>query len=396
MLMAPEVIREFHPVGHGAFFTERLCHRGQKDIIVVYDCGCSRKEELVSLEREINHFFKNVDEKIDYLFISHFDKDHVSGIKLLQSHIDNDTHLVMPFSYEYLYLLGDSPIMETMGDIFGFLDINSLYPIEYWVCYNSGGGIDNLEIPNVELSEGSNALIIESGTVIKCLSDSRQSNEYLWMYVPFNLYDDVEYKKKFEDSVAEKFKKPLSEISATDLKEEAIKQLRAIYKSIGKHPIDTPNKNTNKANGSKNINENSLIVLSKAIYHLCHQRIRTYLPFRGGLYYAQNYDGSCLYTGDSNLSDTSSQTILKHNLRKITSIPVFLMQLPHHGSRQYYNSTLLCDVDLFVHLFINCGEYDFKAKSFPQLLVDIVRLCVSATFITNNAHSKVRQNIYLY
>lgn len=134
----------------------------------------------------------------------------------------------------------------------------------------------------------------------------------------------------------------------------------------------------------------------RKLYHLCHQRTRTYLPFRGGSFCTQNYDGSCLYTGDSNLSDTSSQTILKQNLCKITRIPVFLMQLPHHGSRQYYNPALLCDVDLFMHLFINCGEYDFKVKSFPQLLVDIVRLCVSATFITNNAHSKVRQDIYLY
>ena len=347
------------------------------------------------LTSELNEFFKEEDEKIDYLFISHFDSDHVSGIKLLKSHLDDNTRLVMPFSYEYLYLIGNSPILETMGEIFDFLDNNGIHPIEYWIRYNQGGE-GNTTLPFEEISEGPYALIIESGTVIRCLPDSRHSNEYLWMYVPFNLYDDTEYKQKFVESVAHDLKKSIGEISAKDLDEEAIKRLRAIYKSIGKHPIDTPNEETNKANGSLNINENSLIVLSKAIYHICYQKTITNILFGGGSHFYHNYDGSCMYTGDCNLCGDLPQSLLKKALRQYTSIPVSLMQLPHHGSRQYYNQSLLSDEELFLHLFINCGERDYKVASFPQLLVDIIRSSVSTTFITNNAHSRLRQKIYLY
>ena len=71
------VIRTIHPVGHGGFFTEELC-----DVTecynVVYDCGTRNGTML--LEREINKAF-NRKQSIDLLFISHFDRDHVSGLK---------------------------------------------------------------------------------------------------------------------------------------------------------------------------------------------------------------------------------------------------------------------------------------------------------------------------
>ena len=94
--------RIIHPSGHGAFFTERIFQEGKDDFIVVYDCGSSDKypKEQELLENEVKGFF-NAGDKIDILFISHFDSDHVNGIKHLVPYLTTQTKLVMPFSYEY-------------------------------------------------------------------------------------------------------------------------------------------------------------------------------------------------------------------------------------------------------------------------------------------------------
>lgn len=88
------VIRTIHPVGHGGFFTEELCE-GNECYNVVYDCG-SRNGAML-LEREINKAF-NRKPSVDLLFISHFDRDHVSGLKELvrRNLLNSSTKVVMP------------------------------------------------------------------------------------------------------------------------------------------------------------------------------------------------------------------------------------------------------------------------------------------------------------
>ena len=77
--------RIFHPVGQGAFYTER--HELKSETInVVYDCGSATLSKK-GLRKYINSVYKK-GEQIDILFISHFHADHINGIKYLMQRCD--------------------------------------------------------------------------------------------------------------------------------------------------------------------------------------------------------------------------------------------------------------------------------------------------------------------
>lgn len=385
------VSRVFHPVGHGAFFTERFEESGQDDIIVVYDCGCKSREEEEILKQEVDDFF-NDDEKISILFISHFDSDHVNGIKHLMPYLDNKTRLLMPFSYEYFYLKEDSPILYYMGQTLNLIESNGLSLKQYWVRYSANEHSDQLTDYR-DLT----GTMVESGASMGVL----YSNEYQgfkWMYVPFNLYNDIYYKRQFEAGVLSELGKKAGELKATELDEIAITKLRSIYKKIGVHDTNTQVEATNAANGSKNINENSLIVLSKATSYECVQYFDAYLPLFTNTIslYRDVYDGSCLYTGDANLKNEKVRLKLKKLVDPyVKNHPIYLFQLSHHGSRQYYSKQLLSDDTLFTFLFVNCGFYDFRQKSFPKLIADIVATGRNMWMVTSKDYSRFEQIVIL-
>ena len=384
------VSREFHPVGHGALFTEKFQKSGHDDIIVVYDCGCKTNKEEEELKKEVDNYFCE-GEKINILFISHFDSDHVNGIKYLMPYLDNNTRLLMPFSYEYYYLMEDSPILYYMGQTINLIESNGLSLKQYWVRYatkdQSDGVTDYRELPGA---------MVDSGTPMGAWYTPESQSRFKWMYVPFNLNNDIRYKRQFEADVLTELGKQPGEMTARELDDTAIQKLRNIYKRIGEHDTNTPMPATNAANGSKNINENSLIVLSKATSYECVQYLDAYLPLRLNVIprCRDIYDGSCLYTGDTNLKSEKVQLKLKRMVAPFVRIyPIYLFQLPHHGSRQYYSKHLLSDNVLFVYLFVNCGDYDSQQKSFPKLLSDIVTARRNMWMVTAENHSRFEQTI---
>lgn len=73
-----KLIRTFHPVGFGAFYTEKhIDPTSKQSINVVYDCGTLHNKHYI--KDAIRSYFKQGD-YIDLLIISHFDIDHIKGI----------------------------------------------------------------------------------------------------------------------------------------------------------------------------------------------------------------------------------------------------------------------------------------------------------------------------
>lgn len=72
--------RVIYPVGQGGFAVEFI-----GEMCVAYDCGSN--SSVTSITRSIDNLIKNGVDHIDFLVISHFDRDHVNSIQHLQNKI---------------------------------------------------------------------------------------------------------------------------------------------------------------------------------------------------------------------------------------------------------------------------------------------------------------------
>lgn len=74
------MLRTFHPIGQGGFYSERFIFQGEDNINIIYDCGSATG--VKNVKQEIAATFKK-GEVIHALFISHFHADHINGIEYL-------------------------------------------------------------------------------------------------------------------------------------------------------------------------------------------------------------------------------------------------------------------------------------------------------------------------
>lgn len=94
-----KMIRTIQPVGQGGFYTEifKSDDPDEKDFCVVYDCGSFTGFEP---KRTIPWAIPD-GQDIDILFISHFDNDHIKGIKELSKRRKIKT-IIMPLLEKYV------------------------------------------------------------------------------------------------------------------------------------------------------------------------------------------------------------------------------------------------------------------------------------------------------
>lgn len=74
------MIRTFHSVGQGAFYSEDF-----DNFKMVYDCGSYKNKDLI--ENEVKNSF-DTKEVIDAVFVSHFHEDHINGLEFLLKTIE--------------------------------------------------------------------------------------------------------------------------------------------------------------------------------------------------------------------------------------------------------------------------------------------------------------------
>ena len=346
--------RKFLPVGHGAFFVERLYVNEQRVLSAVYDCGDSDKGTIV--HSYITQEFgadKESKEMIDLLFLSHFDSDHVNGLEYLQPYLSSKTRVFLPFYYTHMQSIYDRNKREGIEYVISILGQSNIKPIlvQYGENYDQRPDID-IDEYDYERNGG----MIWSGQFIT----KKVQGQPIWRYIPFNLFNEQSLYQDFLNKVTNGLGwniAKLQDAAQWTLKDR--KDLRRIYRSFTK----------------TNINDNSLMVLSDKAYRLdwCDTWIVS------AEYQSQMKNQcwcdyccccpSCLYTGDTVLKRGARKSkyinryedFLKE-LKKYTD-NVSLMQIPHHGSSNNTNIATLSDC-MSGRLFCNYGTQDTSNKTF--------------------------------
>ena len=363
--------RKFLPVGHGAFFIERLFVEDKRVFTAVYDCGDSDAGKLVKLFAS-QEFGPDTapTEKIDILFISHFDKDHVNGLCYLQPYLTNRTRVFLPFYYPTLQSVYDSNKRVGIEEVISVLSAVSIKPI---LVSHRGAGDSESEIDIDQHNFDGSGNVIESGQpLIK-----KVGGKPIWRYVPFNLFNEEKHYKDFEAAVVNKLHWSLSKLEdPKSWTKKDISDLKKVYSSFG----------------SLTINDNSLLVLSDR-YVKGRVSAKVKLPFlqRCGAFpfmFTRNVYLSCLYTGDSVLKrgvskwskycDRYEDFLIE--LHRFTD-NLALMQVPHHGSGNNINMAALCDC-FSLGLFSNFSTKDVGNKVFflkPANLQSVWKAVIGVT-----------------
>ena len=379
--------RKFLPVGHGAFFIERLYVDDNRILTVVYDCGDSHGGSLVQeyADQEFNSP-TGPKEKIDILFISHFDQDHVNGLKYLKPFLHKRTRVFLPYFYDNLVRAYNRDKRVGIEFVIGVLDDTGIKPI---MVRSQSDRRQRRDLDIDEYDFGENDYVIESGQPLV----KRGAGQDIWKYVPFNLFNEEKLYTQFEEAITKSPNWDSSKLQdPNSWTKNDISFLNQVYRSFS----------------SQSINDTSLIVLSDCCFErrpycisskkdYLHRLIDCFPPaYRHDYYYHRYHDyfhcrycfpPSCLYTGDSVLKRGVKRSkyvgryeeLLKELIQHTWKIG--LMQLPHHGSGNNINMSVLCD-SVSSRLFCNYSISDEGNKVFflkPYKLTAVWKCIIKVT-----------------
>lgn len=310
------VVRGIQPVGQGSFYTEIHNKMAGDEHCVVFDCGTIRGMDC--LEKSVKDTFKK-DQVIDALVISHFDKDHVNGIKHLDRRCKIKNIIVPQFNnHKWFYIVADfvarggrSVNMDVCNlEIFRRRGIR-IIEVKPMDDEDTGNGERTMDL----LLQGDENITITSGTHIQLSSSINVDGRSIkWLYIPINctLGKDIDRLEAKLNSVVSGF----TTLPAGEMKnviEKHRKEINDAYKDVF---------------GSSNASslcmysglDNAKMNISLCIYFAGDYWLR-----------CRNRTEACLYTGDSELRNL---TKLEYIERVVGTLKerIGLLQIPHHGS----------------------------------------------------------------
>ncbi len=292
-------------------------------------------------------------------FISHFDEDHVNELTTLMklATIDKVTKVYIPFKYPYLLMVMD----EDFPSMSRF--VMQLFNIQAQVI-----GIEE----NREVDVIRDPIAIEVLTSNEPIEAGKTARP-IWFYYPFMWTD----KDSLQMLFIEKVKDVVDMNDPNDILAKR-KELRAIYKTIGK-----------SKGGVTKINVNSLFVLSFP---------NKGVKYKTSLWHQVNLWGTnnpiCLYTGDSNLKGNGYddvKTLATGMLNKLSTVnEVGLVQVPHHGSRKCYPEGMADRSDVFTEsAFVNCNPHHRQKVFDGGIIGEFTRNGKTLFMVTEDYHSRI-------
>jgi len=342
------VVRTFHPVGQGAFYSERFYEgdNPQAKYNIVFDCGTSWRTILKAKKVVAQAFDKN--DKIDYLFISHIDYDHVSLVNTLMESVDRKVrNIVLPLvnkdevriGINLNFIANHQETEDFLRRILDFMD-----------------GYNNGQDTHIEFIGGNDNKVQSIGSG-KGITLRLEEGELEWVLIPRNVsarsrrYELLECLDRMLWDTDFREESSMYGLPVVGSGEELLSRL------LDKEYVDGVIRNKKLRNAVKSayekvaggVNVNSLLLYSGPAkedsgYMMCQmysnmfKRIRYRRP-------------GCLYTGDSDCDiDGWKNGVYSDVWQNIGTI-----QLPHHGSLKSFN-VKKNNIDR-VYLFpVSCGS----------------------------------------
>lgn len=349
------MIRTFHSIGQGAFYTEEF-----DNFTFVYDCGTATvgvdaHGKSTNSKARINTYVMDYFESgkiINFLFISHFHRDHINGLEYLLSKYTVKRIFIPQYDiYERVIELFNT---SNEGD-YEKIDINLfdnkliLDPIETiksisidtevtLVRHDYGDSIIEDDISDYEVSPDN---YLNSGELLSSPIPN-------WIFIPIN------YKDKLRShEFSEKLKKLNIEFRNTDdfVKAWGDKDKRNNIISIFNRLSGKANENSMVVYSGSSINNylfsdiNHISLTGKEIEE---SRINFHKNILG-----MNESG-CIYFGDFEARNEYALELVKQRLGEYYD-SACTIQIPHHGSCYNYTKKIYKKEPVYVYSVISYG-----------------------------------------
>lgn len=292
--------RTFIPVGQGAFYCEKF-YNDSNDVIftMVYDCGTIYNKNQSLLINYINNEIQN--NVIDILFISHFHKDHISGLKYLLKNYTIKKIYVPNLTFDEI-IFNELCIINDFG-------INS-FELNYFESIYCETKYDDIfdEKNRLTIVEkvGANNINISNWYYIPYIPTTSQKQK-IWTTCSKNIFNSLNI--SYQNSTHNVVKILKNKYSSN------IKTLKNIYK---RYYNDLNNTSIVLYSGPKNQNQvfNNCLSLSTS--------------------YNINTCKGCIYFGDFDIN--SDLAVIFNFVSNFSDIGC--IQIPHHGSEKNYHSSI--------------------------------------------------------
>ncbi|MEQ4986544.1 hypothetical protein ABN080_03580 [Proteus sp. fly-1089] len=336
------MIRTFHSIGQGAFYTEEF-----DNFTFVYDCGTATvgvdaHGKSTNSKARINTYVMDYFESgkiINFLFISHFHRDHINGLEYLLSHYEVK-HIFIPQYNIYERVIELININNEDGH--DKIDINFdlfdneliLEPIKTIKAIST-----NIKVILVKHDHSDNIIDNDISDYEVSPDSYFNSGELLLSPIPNWIFIPINYKNKFRSrKFSEKLKKLNIEFRNTD----------DFVKAWGDE--DKKNNITNIFKGLPGkANENSMVVYSGSSINnylfsdINHISLTEKEIEEDEINFERNVIGmnesSCIYFGDYEAKKKGALELIKNRLKAYYN-SVCTIQIPHHGSFENYSEDI--------------------------------------------------------